>query len=340
MKAVVLREHGGPDVLRVEEVSTPSPAKDQVLVKVRATGVNRIDVWIRSGLYKLELPRIIGVDVAGEVYDTGPLATKFSKGERVIIMPALVDRTCSYCEIGWESLCDNFRLLGMHADGGYAEFVTVPEGNIYKIPHGVKFEEAACIPVNFITAWHMLVTRAGVEAGMTVLVLAGSSGIGSAAIQICKLWGATVITTVGDDWKVKKAEELGADYVINRKKQDYLKEVMEITGKKGVDIVFEHVGSATWDSSLKTLKKGGTLVIAGATTGSEAKIDIRYLYRRQLNVLGSYLGNFSEFRKILELFAKKKLKAVIDSEYSMSKVSEAHKRMESNAHFGKMIIKP
>jgi len=338
MKAVVIHETGGPNVLSYEDVPEPELGDGEALIKVKAVGVNRIDVWIRSGLYPVKLPHILGVDVAGEVVETR--GDGIEVGERVVVYPLEGCGKCSYCLSGRESYCKSRSLLGYHRHGGYAEYVKVSAHSLYKIPETVSYEEAAAVPVNYITAWHMLFTRAGLRPGQTVLVIGGGSGIGYAAIELAKLAGARVITTVGADWKIKKAREIGADHVINRLEKDIGEETLKLTGGEGVDIVFEHAGAAVWEAVLKTLKPGGVLVFAGATTGEEVKVNIRSLYGRQLNLHGSFLGERTEFETILRLLGEKRLRPIIDSTYSLREAGEAHRRMEASRHFGKIILKP
>ena len=340
MRAVVLREFGGPEVLRVSEFETPKPGPGEVLVKVKAVGVNRLDVWIRSGKYRISPPHIPGTDIAGVVEEVGDGVGNVAVGDRVVIYPLENCGACEYCMRGEESMCINSRLLGRHMNGGYAEYVKVRADMAFKIPDNVGFREAAATPVNFLTSWHMLFNRARIGPGDRILVVGGGSGIGYAAIELAKLVGATVIATVGDDWKVGKAESIGADYVINRRKEDIHEAVMRITGGEGVDIVFEHAGKDVWPTAIKVLKRGGTLVFAGATSGDEVKVSIRQLYWNQLNLHGSFLGNRSEFRKILRLLAEGRIRPVIDSVYSLEDASEAHRRMEASKHFGKIVLEP
>jgi len=341
LRAVVIERQGEPDVMQVKEVEDPKPAVGEALVRIEAIGVNRIDIWIRSGLYKVQLPRIIGVDASGVIERIeGGEEYGLAAGDRVVIDPAIYDNTCPYCAIGYTSLCENHKLLGFNVDGTYAELLKIPARNLHKIPDNVSFEEAAAIPVNFLTAWHSLFYRASVKPGHRVLVIGGGSGIGYAAIQLAKLAGATVITTVGDDWKETKAREVGADYVINRRKQKVSEKVMEYTDGKGVDLIFEHSGKEIWSEALNSLKPGGTMVFCGATTGDTVEINIRQIYRRQFNLLGSYGWNRDTLPKILSLFRERKLRVVIDSVYKLEDAAEAHRKMQENKHFGKIILKP
>ncbi|MEM0349072.1 MAG: zinc-binding dehydrogenase [Candidatus Caldarchaeum sp.] len=340
MKAVVVERQGGPEVLRVKEVVEKSPGRGEVLVKLEASGMNRIDIWVRSGVYKVPLPRIIGVDGAGLVEEVGEEVTGIAKGDRVLINPALTCGTCRFCQRGWDSLCENHRFLGHGADGTYAEKITLPAGNLYKIPEELSTTQAGCIMVTYATAWHALVTRSGVLPGSTVLVIGGGSGVGISAIQICKLLGCTVITTVGEDWKVEKAYRLGADYVVNRRKQSVSGAVMEFTRGLGVDVVLEHAGQAVWEEAVKSLAPGGKMVYLGATSGENASVNIRYTYRRQISLLGSYGWNKHEIPQVLRLFETGKLRPVIHTTFPLTEAQEAHKLMESDNFFGKIVLLP
>lgn len=339
MKAVVLERLGGPEVLEYRETDDPSPSSDECVVRVAATSVNRIDTWIRKGVYKVPLPHILGVDIAGEVEVAAP-SRGINKGERVVVYPAITCGACEYCLEGLENMCVKRQLIGHTRNGGYAEKVAVPAGNLVRLPGSVSLEEAAALPTNFLTSWHALVTRAGIKPGNVVLVVGAGSGVGYAAIEIAKLSGATVIATVGEDWKEEKAYELGADFVINRKKKDVAEEVKAYTNGRGVDIVFEHAGSAFFETALRSLAINGSLVTLGATTGQEVKLDIRSVYMRHIKIIGVGMGTRRELLRLLDLVAKKKLKVVIDREYPLAKASEAHARMENSENFGKILLKP
>lgn len=338
MKATVLEEFGGPEKLVYTDYPDPRVGDDEILVRVEACGVNHIDIWIRTGTYKVPLPHVIGTDVAGEVSAVGRRVENVNVGHKVVLAPNIACGTCKYCLRGFDSACERLTLLGNQVDGGYAEYVKAPSRNAFLMPKNLTFEQAASIPVNFATSWHMLVTRANIRPGMNVLVIGAGSGVGVAAIQIAKLAGAHVLTTVGADWKREKAKELGADHVINRKTDDVAAEAKRFTDGKGVDIVFEHVGTEIWDKCVKSLAPTGVLVTCGATSGTLGQIDIRYLYRNQLSIVGSYSWNKSEFAEVLKLFEAGKLRPVIDSVIGLEKAAEAHRRMESSMHFGKIIL--
>src|ERR1700704_802245 len=276
MKAVRIHQFGGPEVLIYEDVPDPQLRKDQVLVRVRACALNHLDVWVRKGLPGVKLPHILGSDIAGEVVEVGEYITGFKAGQRVLLAPMHFCERCAKCVAGLQNQCREFSVLGNAVDGGNCELIAVPPANVIPIPDPLDFNQAASVPLVFLTAWHMLVGRAGVRPGQTVLILGASSGVGIAAIQVAKLFHCRVITTAGDESKLAKGRELGADYGIDHYKQKISEEVRKITNKEGVDIVLEHVGTATWNESVRSLKPGGTLVTCGATTGFDAGIDLRF----------------------------------------------------------------
>src|SRR5438477_2972173 len=300
MKAIRFHEFGGPEVLRYEDVPDPQVRKDQVLVRVRACALNHLDIWVRKGLPGVKLPHINGSDVSGEVAEVGEYVHDLRPGQRVLLVPMMFCNQCPQCTSGHQSLCRAFTVLGNGVDGGNAELIAMSPVNVVPIPDSLTFEEAAAVPLVFLTAWHMLVSRCHIRPGQTVLVLAGGSGVGSAAIQIAKLFGATVIATAGGDKKLERSRELGADFVINHYQQKISEEVRRITNKAMCDIVFEHVGAATWQESMKALKPGGSLVTCGATGGFEANFDIRFLFARQLSFLGSYMGTMGDLHQVLK----------------------------------------
>ena len=340
MKAAVIHEFGGPEVLRFEDVPDPRPRADQVLVRVKACAMNHLDLWVRKGLPGVKLPHIPGSDIAGEIVDVGEYVTGFRRGQRVLIAPMHFCNHCEQCVAGRQNLCHEFTVLGNGVDGGDCELIAVPQANVIPIPDSLGFNEAASVPLVFLTAFHMLTGRASIRPGQTVLVLGANSGVGIAAIQIAKLFNATVIATAGDDRKIQKAKELGADYVINHYQQKIGDEARKITNKAGVDIVIEHVGAATWSESMKALKPGGTLVTCGATSGPEASFDLRFLFARQLALLGSYMGTMGELHEVLKLVFAGKLRAVVDRTFPLSEVRAAHEYLEQSKMFGKVVLNP
>lgn len=336
MKAVRFHEHGGPEVLRHEDAPDPAPAGGRVVVRVRACALNHLDLWQRRGLerVRIPLPHISGADIAGEVADGGGA---FAPGTRVMLQPGIGCGTCAPCRAGRDNECPDYTLLGYMVDGGYAEFVSVPADNVVPIPDHVDFVTAAAFPLTFLTAWHMLVTRGAVAPGDTVLVLAGGSGVGQAAIQVARFHGARVFATSGRA-KMEATRALGAEEVFDHYADDFSKQVKSATGGRGVDIVVEHVGEATWDRSVRALARGGRLVICGATTGYRANVDLRHLFARQLSLLGSYMGRKSELHEAARPFFEGKLAPVIDEVMPLAEVRRAHERLEAGRQFGKIVL--
>jgi NADPH:quinone reductase-like Zn-dependent oxidoreductase len=341
VKAIVFREHGGPEVLKYADASDPETRPNEVLVRVRACALNHLDLWVRRGLpnVPIPLPHIPGSDVAGEIAKIGAEVTTVRVGQKVVLAPLVSCGKCTACIAGLDNRCRQATNLGYMIDGGCAEFVRAPEANCLPYPENLSFEEAAAIPLVFQTAWHMLVDRAQLQPGEDVLVLGAGSGVGSAAIQVAKFFGARVITTAGSDAKLEKARKLGADYVINHKTQKIREEVRRITNKRGVDVVFEHVGTATWDDSLASLSLAGRLVTCGNTTGYDAKLDLRFLFSRQLSLLGSYMGVKSELHTIMRLVAAGHLKPVVDHIFPLQEAAAAHTYLERGQQFGKVVLK-
>jgi NADPH:quinone reductase-like Zn-dependent oxidoreductase len=338
MKAVRIHQFGGPEVLTYENVPDPQPRKDQVLVRIKACALNHLDVWVRKGLPGVKLPHILGSDIAGEVAAVGEYVTGFATGQRALVAPIHFCGHCAKCVAGVQNQCREFSVLGNSVDGGNCELIAVPAPNVIPIPDALDFNQAASVPLVFLTAWHMLVGRAAVHPGQTVLVLGASSGVGIAAIQIAKLFHCRVITTAGDENKLEKARALGADYGINHYKQKISEEVRRITSKEGVDIVIEHVGAATWDESVRSLKTGGTLVTCGATTGPNVGIDLRHLFARQLSLFGSYMGTMGELNEVLQQVFAGRLKPVVDRVFPLSDIRAAHEYLEGSKMFGKIVL--
>ena len=340
MKAVRIHEFGGPEVLRYEDAPDPQPRKDQVLVRVKACALNHLDLWIRRGLPGIQLPHILGSDVAGEVVETGEYVTGFHAGQRVLLAPMCFCNRCEKCAAGLQNQCREFSVLGNRVDGGNCELIAVPAVNVIPIPDVLDFNQAASVPLVFLTAWHMLVGLVGIRPGQTVLVLGANSGVGIAGIQIAKLFQCRVIATAGDERKMDRARELGADHVINHYQQKISDEVKKLTNKEGVDVVMEHVGQATWDESLRSLKPAGKLVTCGATTGPQVGIDLRFVYSRQLTILGSYMGTMGELHQVLQHVFSGKLKPVVDRAFPLEQARAAHEHMEKSQMFGKIVLNP
>ena len=340
MKAVRIHQFGGPEVLTYEDFPDPQLRKDQVLVRVKACALTHLDIWVRKGLPGVKLPHILGSDIAGEVVEAGEYLSGFSPGQRVLIAPQHFCGHCTKCLAGVQNQCREFTVLGNAVDGGNCELIAVPAASVIPIPDSLTFDQAASVPLVFVTAWHMLVGLARVHAGQTVLVLGGSSGVGIAAIQIARLFHCRVITTAGDETKLEKAHALGANYGINHYKQKISDEVRRVTNKQGVDIVIEHVGAATWEESVKSLKTGGTLVTCGATTGPNVSVDLRHLFARQLSLLGSYMGTIGELHEVLQHVFAGRLKPVVDRVFPLRDTRGAHEYLESSQMFGKVVLNP
>lgn len=342
MKAIVIEQHGGPEVLRYTDVAEPAISPTEVLVRVRACALNHLDLWVRRGLpgIPFPLPLIPGSDIAGEIAQAGALVTRVKVGDRVLLSPGVSCGQCAACSAGNDNMCRKYAALGYGFDGGCAEFVKAPEVNAIPIPGDLSFEEAAAVPMVFLTAWHMLITRAALKPGEDVLVLGAGSGVGSAAIQIAKLTGARVITTAGSQEKLNRARQLGADGVIDHSKQKISVEVKRWTGRRGVDVVIEHVGEATWEQSIASLAIGGRLVTCGATTGYNAKVDLRLLFARQLSLLGTFMGSRAELYTVLKLIGERKLHPVIDRVMPLAEAAQAHALLERREHFGKIVLRP
>ncbi|HWS52887.1 MAG TPA: zinc-binding dehydrogenase [Pyrinomonadaceae bacterium] len=342
MKAVVFYEHGGPEVLRYEERPDPSFKANEVLVEVRACALNHLDVWARKGMPGVEipLPHILGNDVAGVVREVGELVDWVRPGDEVLLQPGVSCGHCRECLRGADNLCPEYRIIGYLRDGGYAELVAAPGVNVVPKPKGLSWAEAAALPLVTVTAWHMLVGRAGVRPGEDVLIHAAGSGVGSVGIQVAKLRGARVIATAGSDAKLEKARALGADEVVNYTREDWPKEVRRLTEKRGVDVVFEHTGAETWPGSILCLKRDGRLVTCGATSGWDARTDLRHVFYRHLNVLGSFMGSKSELLDAMQFVERGRIRAVVDRELPLAEARRAHELMQDRAQFGKLVLVP
>jgi NADPH:quinone reductase-like Zn-dependent oxidoreductase len=340
MKAILFHHHGDSSVLHYTEVNEPYLRSNDVLVRVRACALNHLDLWVRRGLpgIPIPLPHILGSDIAGEVVKIGSDVHSVYIGQKVVLAPGVTCGKCSACLSGNDNLCRDYTNLGYMIDGGYAEFVRCPEVNCLPYPEILDWTQAAAVPLVFQTAWHMLVNRARLQPGESVLVLAAGSGVGSAAIQIAKFFGAHVIATAGNDEKLEKAKRIGADEVIHHGIMPIAKEVRRLTHNRGVDVVFEHVGTATWDDSVKSLATAGRLVTCGATSGHDAKIDLRFLFTRQLSILGSYMGSKSELCMVLKLVAQGRLKPVVDKVWPLHDCIAAHNYLEKGKQFGKVVL--
>ena len=342
MKAVIFNQHGGPEVLQLAEVPDPQIKANEVLIEVRACALNHLDVWVRNGLpgIKIPLPHILGCDVAGVVREAGDLVTWVNPGDEVMIQPGVSCGHCAECSAGRDSMCDEYDIIGYRRDGGYAELVAVPGVNVIPKPKALSWSEAAALPLVTLTAWHMLVARAQVQPGEDVLIHAAGSGVGSIGIQIARLRGARVITTASSDEKLAKARELGADETINYTRDGWPKEVRRLTNGRGVDVVFEHTGEATWPGSIISLKKGGRLVTCGATSGFDARTDLRHIFYRHLTILGSMMGSKADLLAAMKFIESGQIRAVVDRTLPFAEARQAHELMEDRKQFGKLVLLP
>lgn len=340
MKAVVIRRHGGPEVLELAQLPDPEPGPGEVRVRVRAVALNHLDLWVRQGWPKLELsfPHLLGSDIAGVVDCLGPGVRGWKTGDEVVLQPGVSCGTCEACLSGRDNYCADYGLLGEDRGGGYAEYIVVPAQNLLPKPPRLSFEEAACIPVTFLTAWQMVVTRARVRPGEWVLVQAAGSGVGTAAVQVAKLHGATVVATAGSDEKLARARALGADHVLNYRERDFAKEARALTGGRGVDVVVEHVGGEVFARSLRALRQGGRLVTCGATAGAEARFDLRYVFLRKLSILGSTMGSKGELAEVMRFCAEGRLQPVLDRVLPLERAAEAHAVVADREQFGKVVL--
>ena len=342
MRAVYLERFGGPDVLTFGDRPAPNPKPGEALVRVRACGINHLDLWVRAGLTGLEpeMPHILGNDVVGEITELGAGVTHLSPGAKTLVNPTLSCGHCPACANGDDNLCRSYDVLGRRRNGGYAEFVSVPAANCLPFPENLSWEEAAAVPLVFLTAWHMLVTRARVRAGEDVLVIGAGSGVGSAAVQIARLHGARVIATAGTAAKLERARALGAHDAIDHATEDVAARARALTGKKGVDVVFEHVGGPVFEAAVRALARDGRLVTCGDTIGSKVTLDLDLLFGRHLSLLGSWMGRRSDLNEALKHVAAGTLKPVVDSVLPLAEARRAHERLEARDTFGKLVLVP
>ncbi len=342
MKAIAFTKHGGPEVLQLCDLPAPQPKAREVRVRVKAVALNHLDIWVRIGWpgLKLQLPHVLGSDIAGVVDAVGAEVSDLQPGTEVLVNPGLSCGACDRCLRGDDNLCRSYVIIGEHVTGGYAELLCVPRQNILPKPKSLGFPEAACLPLTFLTAWTMLVRRAQLQPGETVLVQAAGSGVGSAAVQIAKLIGAKVIATASTDAKLERAKALGADHLINYATHDFLAEVKRITDRKLVDVVFEHVGASTFEKSIACLPYGGRLVTCGATAGNEVKLDLKVLFFKRLSLLGSTMGSKGDLFRILQLVDEGKLKPVMDRTLPLEKAAEGHALLADRKTFGNVVLLP
>lgn len=330
MKAVAFSEHGPVDVLQYQDFPDPVTGKDEVVVDVEYCGVNHLDIWTRMGIAgkRIKLPHICGCDIVGTV-----------KGQRVMVYPGVSCGKCPYCRAGHETLCSQFSIIGGMSDwnGGYAEKVVVPARNIIKLPSALKSETAATLAVSYLVSWNMLKTN-GAGKGKTIMVYGATSGVGMATIQLAKALGAKVITTVSGEEKYKFAERLGANHIIDRTNQTIVEEVKKVV-PAGVDIVIDHVGAATWPTSIAALKQGGRMAVCGMTSGNDATVPVRMFYSKQIVMKGALMGTKAELRELIRFVIQKKIRPMIDSVLELKDAKEAQRKMETGRHMGKMLLR-
>jgi NADPH:quinone reductase-like Zn-dependent oxidoreductase len=342
MRAIVFDRFGGPEVLESRELPAPAPRPDEALVAVKACGLNHLDLWVRRGLPGLvpEMPHVLGSDIVGVVTAVGAAVRHVAAGDRVLVLPTLSCGVCPACLAGDDNLCRHHDVLGRRKNGGYAEQVAVPGVNCLPCPANLSWEQAAAVPLVFLTAWHMLVGRARVRPGEDVLVVGASGGVGSAAVQVAKLHGARVIATAGSPERALRARELGADEVIDHAGEDVVERVRALTGRKGVEVVVEHVGGRMFEKVVGALARDGRLVTCGATTGSTAALDLNLLFGRHLSLFGSWMGRRAELVEVLRFVREGRLRPVVDVVLPLAEARQAHERIEARQMFGKVVLIP
>jgi len=342
MKAVRIIQHGGIEKLIYDEIPEPSCLPDKIKIQVKAAALNHLDIWVRNGLPGLPvpLPLIMGCDASGTITEVGSQINKFRIGDDVVIQPGTFCGNCEHCNDGRENYCSKYGILGETENGTQAEYIVLDPLNIHLKPEHLSFSEAASMPLVFMTAHQMLIKRAKLQPGETVLIYGGSSGIGSAAIQICSDLGAQIIATSGNKSKGKFCREWGAHHVVNHNHKNWLDEVKEITGKSGVNVVFEHVGSATWTQSIRILSKGGRLVTCGATTGADVNINLAHLFIKQQSILGSTMSSISTFKEVMSKINNQNYNPMVDKIFTMKDIRDAHEYMENRQQSGKVVLVP
>ena len=342
MKAVQFTEHGGTEVIEYDEFPDPEPDRNEVLVDIKAGALNHLDVWTRRGLpgIDLDMPHIPGSDGAGEVVEIGEDVTRFEPGDHVALSAGVSCGDCEFCRHGQHSMCVDYHIIGEHVRGVHSEMAALPEDNLLMVPDGVSWETAAAAPLVFQTAWRMLISRAEVTAGDNVLVLGASGGVGHAAVQIADYAGATVYATGSSEEKLEHARELGADHAIDYEDENFAKRIRELTDGRGVDVVVDHIGAATWENSLKALAKGGCIVTCGATTGGRPETDINRIFWNQLSVIGSTMASLGEASDVMELVWDGTFEPAIREVLPMSETARAHEMLENREGFGKVVVKP
>jgi NADPH:quinone reductase-like Zn-dependent oxidoreductase len=339
MRALRIHAEGGPEVLSLDDVPVPEPGPGQARVRIRSAALNHLDIWLRRGLPSVPKPRTLGADGAGVVDAVGPDARGVEAGMAVAINPGLFCGRCRFCLAGEHSLCLRFHVLGEHVDGTHADYVVVPARNLHAIPDGMSFDEAGAFPLVFVTAWRMLFSKAALEPGEWVLIWGVGGGVASAALELCRAVGARAIVTSSSDDKLEQARRYGAEATVNHAREDVPDVVRRITAGRGVDVVVEHVGAATWQASIDALSRGGRLVICGATTGGKAPAGLHRIFWKQITVHGSTMGSDSEFRSVLGVLATGRARPVVDRVFTLEEAAAAHRWLESGAQYGKVVLR-
>jgi NADPH:quinone reductase-like Zn-dependent oxidoreductase len=342
MKAVVFEQHGGPEVLQYKDVPDPRPQRGEVLIEVKATSVNHVDIFLRRGMpgIKVPMPKIVGSDAAGIIRELGPEVTGLTVGQRVTINPGITCGRCEFCAAGFGSQCVSWAMVGEHTDGAYASYVAVPAHIVLPIPDSLSFEDAAAAPLVFLTAWSMMVVKGNIRAGEDVLILGAGAGVGTAAIQIARMAGCRVFAAASSDEKLERARQIGAEVLINYKNTEFDKAVRELTKKRGVDVVVDYVGADTWVRSLRSARRGGRVLTCGATTGFAPQTDLRQIFFRQIQVIGSTMGSHRDFLDVMKCVFRGQLRPVIDRVLPLAEARKAHELIEGRAVFGKIVLKP
>jgi NADPH:quinone reductase-like Zn-dependent oxidoreductase len=341
MKAAFFREHGGADRVEFGDLAEPAAGPGQVRVRIKAAALNHLDIFVRNGIpgIRVAFPHVMGSDGAGVIESTGPGVDRVGPGDEVVLNPGISCGECEFCRSGEHSLCVTFQLLGEHVPGTFADFVVAPAANVYPKPASLSWEESAAFPLTFLTAWRMLVTKARVKPGESLLVVGIGGGVAVAALQIAKLLGLTVFVTSGTPEKLERALLLGAKAGIDHGKTDFSREIRALTGNRGVDVVLDSVGKATWRQSIASAARGGRLLTCGATTGPDPQTDLGRIFWNQLTVYGSTMGTHAEFAAMLELFRDGKVRPVVDAVYPLSEAGEALRRLEEKRQFGKIVLR-
>ena len=342
MKAVVFKQHGGPEVLEYQDAPDPKPGRGEVLIEVKATSINHIDVFLRRGIpgIKVPMPKIVGSDAAGIIRQLGPDTGGLTIGQRVTINPGISCGRCEFCAAGFGSQCVSYAMIGENTDGAYAELVAVPAHIVLPIPDSLSFEEAAAAPLVFLTAWSMMVSKGNIRPGEDVLILGAGAGVGTAAIQIAKMVGCRVFATASTDEKLERAGQLGADFLINYKTEEFDRKIRELTNKRGVDVVVDYIGADTWVRSLRAARRGGRVLTCGATTGFAPQTDLRQIFFRQVQVIGSTMGSHRDFMDVMKCLFRGQLKATVDKVLPLAEARKGHELIEARSVFGKIVMTP